>query len=184
MSANCAPTYNFYNCCDPNGGGSASNAHKFIWGTESTPTATQDFAGGVPDALYMGGETIPASFADKREFLNLAPLPVTADLLNISILRFAMNTPGNPDIPASYTASVDLDVVVLDFFGNVIRTISIAPLNYKTLPNKVWTPIPLTAVASDLKIVPGELVAARVKFGATSIFVTLMCQLTGVGQIV
>lgn len=184
MSGNCAPTYKFYNCCDFAGGAAGNKPPKVTWGTHSTPTYTADFAGGPPDALTMGGNMVSAIFPDKREFLNLVPLPVAADLLNIYILRFAANTPGNADIPASYTASVDLEVVVLDFVGNVVRTISAAPINYKTLPDKVWTAIPLTGVTSALSIQPGEMVAARVKFGATSPVVSLAFQLTGIGQLI
>ena len=183
MSGNCAPTYNFYNCCDPNAGSGAGKAHKFIWGTDSTPTNTQDMAGLPPDALLSSGTMLNIP-PDKRNFLNLAPLPVPADLLSIYVMRFAHRVPSVPDIPPAYTAPVDFDLVVMDLMGNVLRTISTAVIDYRILLHKVWTAIPLTGTTAHLSIQPGEIVAARVIFGAPSPSVQLSFQLTGVGQII
>lgn len=182
MTGNCAPTYNFYNCCDPNGG-SAHKFHKFIWGTDSTPTNTQDMAGVPPDALVSSGTNLNIP-PDKRNFLNLAPLPVPADLLSIHVMRFTHRVPSAPDIPPAYTAPIDFDLVVMDLMGNVLRTISTAVVDYRIFLHKVWAAIPLTANTAHLSIQPGEIVAARVLFGAADPSVRLSFQLTGVGQLI
>ena len=181
MSGNCAPTYNFYNCCDPNGGGGADQVHKFIWSAGDIGTTTQEWGGSGIDPLLMGG-SVSIIDSDKTDFLSLQPLPLAADLQSLHILRFASNAPGLVDVPPSYTGSIDLEAVVMDYMGNTVRTISLAPMNYLALPNKVWTPMPLTSVAAHLSIQVGELVAARVKFSAANPSVRLAFNLTGVGQ--
>jgi hypothetical protein len=188
MSGNCAPTYNFYNCCDcnaaPGGTGTGGNnkTSKFIWAPDSTSTYLPDFVvTTTPDPLGMGGKVASVD-ADKKDFLNLQALQVAVDLLSLSILRFATPVPSFNDIPPSYTASVDFEIVVLNYLGITLRTISQAPMNYKTLLDRKWTPIPLTAVTADLSIQVGEVVAARVQFGAADPNIRLYFTLSGIGQ--
>jgi hypothetical protein len=187
MSGNCAPTYNFYNCCDCSGatggaGTPGAKTNKFIWAPDSTSTWLPDFVATTnPDPLGMGGK-VSSIDSDKKDFLTLQALHVPVDLLNLSILRFSTPVPSFVDVPPSYTASVDLEIVVLDYLGNTLRTISQAPVNYKTLPDRKWTAIPLTGVTADLSIQLGEVVAARVQFGAPDLYVQLWFTLSGIGQ--
>jgi hypothetical protein len=102
--------------------------------------------------------------ADKKGYVGLQPLHRKARLVEISILRvFLIN---RIDIPASYSGTVFLDLLVMDLFGNTLRSVSSAPVDYKSLSEKVWAPITLTGVAPDLEIQGGEVVLARVSFSA------------------
>ena len=92
-----------------------------------------------------------------------------------------MNVIGPP-----YTATVMFNLVVLDFNGAVIRTISTAPINYQSTPLRTWTPISLSTVSGDLDIPAGQLVAGELTFGsalASGQSVTMLYQLSGTGML-
>lgn len=179
MSSNnpCA-VYNFYNCCDGNGPGSSGSA-LFIWqsGSVLDPQANPTTATLEPLRPIFGLGNMPDGAL--KAYLGLLPLHRKAQLQEISLLRFTEMTSG-----AAYTASVGFDLVVMDYAGAVKRTISTAPLNYRNVPLTTWTPITLSTTPGDLDIIPGELVAGQLTFGAaipsTSSFVALY-QLSGTG---
>jgi len=169
-SSNPCAVYNFYNCCGHgNGSGSAGSA-PFIWQTGTleplTPVVT---LGNNPNAAL-------------KAYLGLMPLHKKAQLQDIMLLRFAeMNT------GTLYTGAINFDLVVMDFAGVVKRQISTVTLNYRNIPLSTWTPITLSAVAGDLDVAPGELIAGQLTFGTalpsgTSIF-SAIYQLSGTGML-
>ena len=116
-----------------------------------------------------------------KAYQGLLPLHKKAQLKEISLLRFAEQAFGPP-----YTASINLDLVVLDFNGAVIRQISTVTMNYRLIQLGVWTPIALSAVAGDLDIMPGQLIAGQLTFGAalpTGTTFIAVYQLSGTGII-
>jgi hypothetical protein len=178
MSSNnpCA-VYNFYNCCTPAGDGAGGGS--FIW--QSGNILDPQVQGGTQEVLtpVIGLGDFPD--ADLKSYQGLMPLHRKARLEDLSILRFAPVTSG----PA-YTAKVTLNVVVLDFAGTVVRTISTAPMDYQAIPLLTWTPIPLTSVAKDLEIAPGQLVAGELVFAATlnpNQSLVLRYQMSGTGTL-
>jgi hypothetical protein len=158
MSSNnpCA-VYNFYNCCDPS---NASGSAPFIWQSGDVldpmaqPSGTQEV---LEPYLYTQNE--PAG--KLKCYQGLMPLHRKARLIEISLITFPPWQTGAP-----YTASVMLNLVVLDFNGAIIRTISTATMNYQTIPVRTWTPISLSTVPGDLDIPAGQLVAGEMIFGA------------------
>lgn len=163
MSANCAPTYNFYNCCceDTAGTGHPDKiSGYFVWPVDN---ALQPVSKAALDPVYSGGLAVFID-ADKKGFVGLQPMHRKVRLVEISVLRVYLLT--RIDIPAAYTGTVLLDILVMDLFGTVLRTLTPAPLDYKALSEKIWTPIALTNVAADLEIAAGEIVLARVTFSA------------------
>ncbi|HEV2840888.1 MAG TPA: hypothetical protein VGW39_06140 [Chthoniobacterales bacterium] len=163
MSANCAPIYNFYNCCcegkpatDPKGTVSGF----FVWPVDN---ALHPEPKSTLDPIYSAGLPITID-TDKKGFVGLQPLHRKARLVEISVLRVFLLS--RIDIPSAYSGTVFLDVLVMDLFGNTLRTISSAPVDYKSLSEKVWAPVALTALASDLEIQAAEIVIARVTFSA------------------
>jgi hypothetical protein len=163
MSANCAPVYNFYNCCCKDTAASAPStaiSGFFVWPSDN---ALQPQSIGALDPIVCAG--IPVFIdADKKGFVGLQPIHRKARLVEISVLRVFLLA--RIDIPAAYTGTVFLDLLVMDLFGNILRTISSAPTDYKLLNEKVWTPVPLTSVATDLVINVGEVVISRTTFSA------------------
>lgn len=163
MSANCAPTYNFYNCCcdDKAASGQLGKiSGYFVWPVDN---ALHPEAKAGLDPVYSGGIPITID-SDKKGFVGLQPMHRKVRLAEISVMRvYLLN---RIDIPAAYGGTVLLDLLVMDLFGAVLRTLTPAPLDYKALAEKVWAPIALTTVAADLEIAANEIVIARVTFSA------------------
>jgi hypothetical protein len=177
MSSNnpCA-VYNFYNCCDPS---SASEPAAFIWqsGNILDPHGWPNPQEVLTPVVGLGS----GPDADLKNYQGLMPLHRSARLLEISIIRF----PGWLSGP-TYTATVMFSLVVLDFNGVVIRTISTVPINYQTLLLRTWTPISLSTVAGDLDVPAGQLVAGELTFGAalaSGQSVSMQYQLSGTGML-
>jgi len=87
---------------------------------------------------------------------------------------------------AAYTSTVMLNLVVLDYNGAVIRTISTATMNFQSLAVRTWIPIPLSTVPGDLDIPAGQLVAGEMIFGAavaSNQMVSMLYQLSGTGTL-
>jgi hypothetical protein len=80
-----------------------------------------------PLTPVVGVGTFPN--ASLKGSLGLFPVHRKAQLKDMALLRFADNVTGPP-----YPASISLDLVVLDFNGTLIRTISAAATNYKLVP--------------------------------------------------
>lgn len=163
MSTNCAPTYNFYNCCcdDKAAPGEAGKiSGYFVWPVDN---ALQPVAKAALDPVYSGGIAVFID-SDNKGFVGLQPMHRKVRLVEISVLRVYLLA--RIDIPAAYAGTVLLDIVVMDLFGTILRTLTPAPLDYKALAEKVWTPIALTTVAADLEIAASEIVVARITFSA------------------
>jgi hypothetical protein len=158
MSSNnpCA-VYNFYNCCDSS---SASEPAPFIWQSGNVLDPMVE-APGTQEALNPYLYTTNKPDADLKSYQGLMPLHRNARLIEISLITFPPFHSG----PA-YTATVVLNLVVLDFNATVIRTISTATMNYLSIPVRTWTPISLSTVPGDLDIPAGQLVAGEMIFGA------------------
>jgi hypothetical protein len=178
MSSNnpCA-VYNFYNCCCPS---SASESAPFIWqsGSILDPHAQAPSTQEVLTPVFGIGSTPDA---DLKSYLGLMPLHRNARLIEISLIRFSPLTFGPP-----YTSTVTFNLVVLDFNGAVMRTISTAPINYQGIPLLTWTPVSLSTVPGDLDIPAGQLVAGELAFGAalaTGQSLTMRYQLSGTGML-
>jgi hypothetical protein len=163
MTADCRPIYNFYNCCcdDKTAAGSGSKLSGFfIWPVDNAlhpePKSPQDpiFSGGIPILID----------ADKKGNVGLQPMHRKARLVELSVLRVYLVS--RIDIPAAYTGTILLDLVVMDLFGTIRRTISAAPQDYRLLGEKIWTPISLTAAAPALEVDADEVVLARIAFSA------------------
>lgn len=178
MSSNnpCA-VYNFYNCCDPS---SASEPAAFIWQSgnildpHSWPTPQELLTPVI--GLGSGPD------ADLKSYQGLLPLHRKARLIEISLIKF----PPMLSNLAAYTSTVMLNLVVLDFNGAVIRTISTATVNYQSLAIRTWIPIPLSTVPGDLDIPAGQLVAGEMIFGAavpSNQMVSMFYQLSGTGTL-
>jgi hypothetical protein len=163
MSTNCAPTYNFYNCCCEDKSTSAPSGKIsgfFVWPVDN---ALHPEAKAGLDPIYSAGIPIFID-SDKKGFVGLQPMHRKVRLAEISVMRvYLLN---RIDIPSAYGGTVLLDLLVMDLFGAVLRTLTPVPLDYKALAEKVWTPIPLTSVAADLEIGAAEIVIARITFSA------------------
>jgi hypothetical protein len=121
--------------------------------------------------------------ADLKNYMGLMPLHRSARLIEISLIRFAADNPVGPP----YTASIMFNLVVLDYNGTVIRTISSAPINYQSAPLITWLPISLSTVPGDLDINVGQLVAGELTFGtplATGQASYQIYQLSGTGMLI
>jgi hypothetical protein len=171
--------YNFYNCCDPSHSSNASASASFIWqsGNILDPFAQP----GPQEVLTPVIGLVNTPDADLKNYQGLMPLHKKARLIEISIIRF----PGSLSGPA-YTATVKFSLVVLDFNGGLIRTISTAPIDYQSIPLRTWTPISISTVTGDLDIPAGQLVAGELTFGAALTAgqtVRMQYQLSGTGML-
>jgi len=86
----------------------------------------------------------------------LAPLHRSAEIVDISFIKLGNTVVVNPP-----TGSIDLELVVFDHFGNVLRTISSSPVDFSGTAPRTWRNIP---VSGNLVILPGEVVNARLNF--------------------
>lgn len=176
MSSNnpCA-VYNFYNCCDPSTG---SESGAFIW---QSGNILDPHSWPTPQELLspvMGLGSGPD--ADLKSYQGLMPLHRNARLIELSLIKF----PPQLSNISAYTATIVLNLVVLDFNGGIIRTISTATMNFQSLPVRIWTPISLSTVPGDLDIPAGQLVAGEMIFGAAvpaNQSVSMFYQLSGTG---
>ena len=188
MSSNspCA-VYNFYNCCDQ---ASAPQSSSFIW-MGGQPVGPLGIYGGTsgsgglnPDALGavgFGAAQVPDS--DLKFHLGMTPLHRSAHLNEVSIIRFLSAI---ADSGPAYTATIMFNLVVLDFNGVHVRTISTAPINFLAIPLNTWTPISLSTVPGDLDIPAGQVIAGQLVFGAALAAnqqVRRYYQLTGTGTL-
>jgi hypothetical protein len=180
-SNNPCAVYNFYNCCNCNGSSptNPSASAPFIWQSgnildpkTATPTATVE-------PLTPGFTIANSPNAALKAYLGLMPLHRKAQLKEISLIRFA-------EIGPSFTASIDIDLVVLKLNGGFLRQISTVTLNYKLIPLGTWTPITLSTAAGDLDVLPGELIAGQLTFGAPAPSLTFgaIYQLSGTGVLI
>lgn len=178
MSSNspCA-VYNFYNCCDPS---TASQPASFLWHSGNV-LEPHSLTGGQEFLSSMGPVNNWAD-TDLKNYMGLTPLHRNARLIEISLIKFPnVVITGSP-----YTATVIFNLVVLDYNGLVIKTISTAPINYQSTALRTWIPISLSTVPGDLDIPAGQLVAGELTFGAAfasgqSSF--LVYQLSGTGML-
>jgi hypothetical protein len=174
--------YNFYNCC--NGAGSsaadATTSASFIWQSGNVLDPTRATSTATLEPLTPTFNLANAPNAALKAYLGLLPLHRKAQLKEITLIRFAeiASTP-------AFTASINFDLVVLDFNGVFLRQISTVTLDYRVIPLRTWTPITLSTASGVLDIMPGELIAGQLTFGAalpssTSMF-SAIYQLSGTG---
>src|SRR3954454_9188932 len=131
-SSPCA-VYNFYNCCDQM---PAPQSSSFIW-LGGQPIGPLGIYGGTsgglnPDALGgVGFAAAQIPDSDLKFHLGMTPLHRAAHLNEISIIRFLELF---MDSGPAYTSTITFNLVVLDFNGTQIRTISTAPINFLAIP--------------------------------------------------
>jgi hypothetical protein len=170
--------YNFYNCCTPSQA-AASSSSFFIW--QSGDILDPQAQGlNIPERLAPVLAISNAPDADLKTYQGLTPLHRTAHLNEISLLRLSNDAPLGPP----YTGTIVFNLVVLDFNGTVIRTISTSSINYVAVPFMTWTPIALSTLPGDLDIPAGQLVAGELTFGtalASGQLFFARYQLTGTG---
>ena len=179
--------YNFYNCCDQ---AAAAKSTSFIWlgGQPVGPLGIYGGTSGVgslnPDSLGavgFGAAQVPDS--DLKFHLGMTPLHRSARLNEVSIIRFLELF---MDSGPAYTSTIVFNLVVLDFAGTQIRTISTAPMNFLAIPLNTWTPISLSTTPGDLDIPAGQMIAGQLVFGAPLVAnqqVRRYYQLTGTGTL-
>jgi hypothetical protein len=172
--------YNFYNCCNGNGSSAASPAQAapFIWqsGIILDPMGTLTATVEPLSPIFGIGNSPNAAL---KANLGMLPLHRKAQLKEISLIRFAEQVSGSP-----YTASINFDLVVLDLNGVFIRQISTVTIDYRLIPLRTWTPITLSAVSGALDVLPGQLIAGQLTFGAampSGSFLSANYQLSGTG---
>jgi hypothetical protein len=183
MSSNspCA-VYNFYNCCDQ---AAASKSNSFIWLGGQPVGPMGNYAGPLnPDAVgAVGFAAAQMPDSDLKFHLGMTPLHRSAHLNEVSLIRFVGAA---PDSGPPYTSTIVFNLVVLDFNGTQIRTISTAPINFLAIPLNTWTPISLSTVPGDLDIPAGQVIAGQLVFGAALAAnqqVRRYYQLTGTGTL-
>jgi hypothetical protein len=134
--------YNFYNCCGNGNGSSAAQSAPFIWhsGLVLDPTGTGSASTELLEAVGFVVTNRPN--AALKAYWGLTPLHKKAQLKEIMLLRLPEQTSG----PA-YTATINFDLVVMDFNGVFVRQISTVALDFRVIPLRTWTPITLSAVA-------------------------------------
>jgi len=97
---------------------------------------------------------------DGMAYNGLTPWHRKAELMELSVLKLPL--------PAGYIGSANLDIVVLDYSGVVLRTISTTTINLVTLVDYSWTSINLSTVIGDLYISSGEIVAGQLTMDTTN----------------
>jgi hypothetical protein len=174
--------YNFYNCCHDESSAAGDSSKLFVWQSAGGPDPTRlNYTSSVePLGPSVGIGNAPNT--SLKAYLGLFPVHRKAQLQDISFFRYPDPPSGTP-----YTGGLSLDLIVMDFNGAFIRTISTATLNYKTTPLLAWTPIPLSAIPGDLDILPGQVVAGQLTWAAAlppgSAYYTLY-QLSGTGALI
>ena len=167
MSGPCA-VYNFYNCCN----GSEGNANQsgtgcdggdntsfgnavFPWTSGSIlEPHNSDFPNFDDAETLTPVLSIPNWVGtDGLAYMGLTPYHRITKLLELSALKLPL--------PTGYIGSAILDIVVLDYAGAVLRTISNGTIDLVTIPDQTWIPITLTATSADLDITPSEVIAGR-----------------------
>lgn len=109
---------------------------------------------------------------------SMSPLNADARLVDISVFK-------DKSLFAGYTDTIDFSLVVLDFAGNILRTISTANIDFQAAPDAVWLPVTLSTNGADTTILAGEVVAGQILVGSPpSQFGHFPYQMTGRGRFV
>lgn len=156
------PVYNFYNCCCDGGssGGEVPTAPaasvfpiKTINGNLQADWVTGDIDRARPHQFRINqpnGQT--------EIFTNLEAYPFAYRLRQLAIVK---------QLESGSTAeTMNMDLVVMDFAGNALRTVSAQPVGLVGLASDVWVPVPLVADPVALEIRPGEVVIQRCTISA------------------
>ncbi len=131
----------------------------------------------APEVLTQQFSLANWAGTDGIAYNGLTPWHRTARLLELSFLKLPL--------PVGYIGGASLDLVVLDYAGTVLRTISTTTLNLLSLTDYSWTPISLSTVAGDLDILAGEVVAGQLTMDiANTSLVKVTYQLSGTGQFI
>ena len=177
-SNNPCAVYNFYNCCNCNGSSPNASA-PFIWQSGNILDPKTAAPAATLEPLTPGFAIANSPNAALKAYLGLLPLHRKAQLKEISLIRFA-------ELGPPFTASINFDLVVLDLNGVVISQISTATVDYKLIPLKTWTPVALSTAAGALDVMPGQLIAGQLTFGAPAPSLTFgaIYQLSGTGTLI
>lgn len=112
---------------------------------------------------------------DGVAYNGLTPWHRTARLMELSVLKLPL--------PTGYIGSANLDIVVLDYAGNVLRTISTATINMISVLDYSWMPISLSTITGDLDVLAGEVVAGQLTMDTSNAPSTILTyQLSGSGR--
>ena len=160
------PVYNFYNCCcgdDCTGGGGGTPPGapgavfpiKSINGNLSTDWTDGDVKWVQP---FYYATNLPNGATEV--FNNIEAYPFAYRLTQLSLIK------GQETGTTSETMNMGL--IVMDYAGNVLRTISAQPIELVGLANEVWTPITFVADPAALVIQPGEVVVQHFVLSAHS----------------
>lgn len=158
----CSPVYNFYNCCPPDCGSQTSN--------QNPTTPTNNFSKVFPIRTSRSGVTTDWRTGDIKYtghyyrsnlpgnnlevYNNLEAFHFPYKVKDLSV--FKTNESGITN------ETVELSIIVMDMAGNLKRVISASNIDMISMPFEQWHPVPLVASASDLNIVPGEVVIKKV----------------------
>ena len=146
-----AATVNNHCCCE------GEQSSIILWRGANSPL---NFGGpfNSPAALgFVHGANNRPNTSTLKSYQALEPIHRATELLDLSFIKLSGD---------NVTGTLDITAVVFDFQGNILRTISTTPIDFKAAPLKTWLPISLVANAADLKIDVGEGVACQLQFSA------------------
>lgn len=158
MSTNCAPTYNFYNCCcedkineEGSGNSGQSMVNRFLIRSAADQIMSDYKTGDMKFAAYsypikpIGGSLLI--------YNNIQVMHFKYRLHDLSFIKFN---------EAGVTGKqMSADVVVMDMNGAILRTISTSPILLVGSPVETWLPFQLTTNTVAREILVGEVVMIR-----------------------
>lgn len=144
----------------------------FPWGSGSVLNHHSSTAALEPVKVSFATYNKPGS--DLNSHQSLMPLPYDAMLVDLAFVK-------DPDV-SNFAGTILFDLVVHDFAGTLIRTISANSIDYQAAPGWTWIDVPLTSNALDLNIASGEIVAGRLTFGSMPSSGIFAYQMTGRGK--
>ena len=156
MTNNCAPVYNFYNCCDKSGGDGSDNSNQSL--------ANRFLIRSAADQIMSDYKTGDMKFASYTYPIK----PIGGALFiynNIQLMHFKYRLHDLSFIKFSETGTtgkqMSADVVVMDMNGAILRTISTSQILLVGSPVESWLPFQLTTNPIAREIAVGEVVVIR-----------------------
>ena len=157
MTNGCAPVYNFYNCCCENASGSnhstpaPSNNSLFIIRSASDQIMSDFITGDIRFASYSYPIKPPGGLLSISNNLQVMHCPFI--LRDLSFIKFAET--------GSTTKQMSVEVVVMNYSGAVLRTLTLSTLPLVCAAIETWLPFQLTTDQSARTILVGEVVMIR-----------------------
>ena len=159
------PTYNFYNCCC----GDETQTSDEITNPSSAAGAVFPFKtiGGDVSAFWNTGivdRTTPYNYSSNLPqnltsvFTNMESYPFPFEINDLWFIKGGERN--------TSSQSLDMDLVVSDYSGAILRTISTQSIDVISAPLHVWMPISLSTTPADLVIQPNEIVVQRFTISA------------------